>query len=64
MKYFPRSFSHADSKKAVVSFWRTNVHKYWLKRTKPAQEKWGIWLTDWLDMTLIMLTGPSSLYFH
>ena len=26
MKYFIGSFSSADSRKAVVSFWRKNVH--------------------------------------
>ena len=31
------------SRRAVVSVWQKNVHKYWLtsKRTKPAQEKCG-----------------------
>ena len=24
------SLPYADSRKAVVSFWRKNVHKYWL----------------------------------
>ena len=26
MKYFLRSFSPADSRRAVISFWRKNVH--------------------------------------
>ena len=34
------SLSSADSKGAVVSFWRKNVHTYWLiaYRTKPVQK--------------------------
>ena len=56
MKYFLRSFSSfTDSRRAVVSFWRKNVHKYWLTawRTKPAQEK--VWLGNLttIDITLI-----------
>ena len=44
MKYFLWSFSPADSRKAGVSFWRKNVHKYWSTtlRIKPAQDK--VWL--------------------
>ena len=31
MKYFLLSFSpFTDSRRAVVSFWQKNVHKYWL----------------------------------
>ena len=30
MKYFLWSFPSTDSRRAVVSFWRKNVHKYWL----------------------------------
>ena len=29
IKYFLRSFSFAGSRRAVVSFWQKNVHKYW-----------------------------------
>ena len=41
MKYFLLSFSSTDSRRAVVSFWPEDVHKYWLtaSRTKLAQEK-------------------------
>ena len=40
MKY---SLPSADSRRAVVSFWRKNVHKCWLisLRTEPVQEKCG-----------------------
>ena len=36
-----RSLPFHNSRKAFVSFWHKNVHKYWLTtlRTKPAQEK-------------------------
>ena len=46
-KYFVDNPSNtelcADSRRAVVGFWRKNVHKYWLTayRTKPAQGKCG-----------------------
>ena len=45
--FFGHSLPSADSRRAVVSFWRKNVHKYTLtaQRTKLAQEKcsWVNW---------------------
>ena len=54
MKYFySHSLPSSDSRRAVVSFWRNNVHKYWLTaRTKPVQEKMWLGKLTMLDMTL------------
>ena len=61
----------ADSR-AVVSYWRKNVHKYWLtaKRTKPAQEKYVYWpaqhdlnSVDWalkLQLTVCYILEPTK----
>ena len=56
MKYlYGHSFPSDDSRRAVVSFWPKNVHKYSLsgQKTNPAQEK--VWLCKLtaLDMTLM-----------
>ena len=37
---YGHSFPPADSRRAAVSLWRKNVHKYWLE-TKHANEKCG-----------------------
>ena len=47
------SLPSADSRRAVVSFWQKNVHKYWLTRIKPAQEKVWLGKLTGLDMTLM-----------
>ena len=50
------SLPSADLRRAGVSLWRKNEHKYWLnnKRTKPSQEKSKkVKKTDWLNMTLM-----------
>ena len=60
--FYGHSLPSTDSRKAVVSFWWKNVHKYWLtaKRTKPAQEK--VWLGNMatLDMTLMSRLGRKT----
>ena len=45
----------ADSRRAIVSFWQKNVHKYRLiaLRTKPAQEKVWLGKLTTLKMTLM-----------
>ena len=51
--FWGHSFPSADSRRAVVSFWWKNVHKYWLTalRTKPAQEK--VWSGE---LTVLYMT--------
>ena len=52
------SLPSVESRRAVVTYWRKYVYKYWLtaKRTK-------IWpgkvsrFDDWLDMSITVLTG-------
>ena len=43
-----------DSSRAVVSYWRKDVHIILLLRSKSVQEKCGLKLTDCLDMTLVV----------
>ena len=54
-------FPSADSRRAVVSFWQKNVHKYWLTawRIKPAQKQVLGKLTR-LDMTQMGLLGCKT----
>ena len=65
--FYGHSLPSADSRRASVSFWQKNVHKYWLTafRTKPVQVVWLDKLTA-LDMTLIgwlsCKTSAQSIY--
>ena len=38
MNYFLRSFSPADSRRAFVSFWRKNLHKYWFTQAQVSSD--------------------------
>ena len=51
--FYGHSLPSTDSRRAVVSFWRKNVYKYWLaaQRTKPLQEKVCLNKLVALDMT-------------
>ena len=48
----------ADSSRAVVSYWRQYGHLVLVNRLGSLPRNSMDRLTDWLDMTLIVLTGP------
>ena len=57
--FIGHSLSSADSRRAAVSFWRKNVHKYWLiaLRTKPVQGK--VWLGNLVTLDMMQLSWIS-----
>ena len=51
--FYDHSLPSTDSSRAVVSYWRKDVHII-LFRSTSVQEKCGLRLTDCLDITIVV----------